>query len=420
MMSKLSFFPLSLLLHSLTFLVVICSQAVDALFVFPPTTIQPYPDLKLAASDQLGIKYQGIALNAGKAASLPSFALSLDAEFGILSRSDFNNLMRAYSSWSETKSKVFYDPEHTYYLMDFLPPLLQATNGCHFYSSRTPYSRLPSFLGGPNDRVKRYSDQEILLTYNCWGFAWEVLFQADNADVSAMTVSTADPTSAWRAFTGPGFDLVQSSQTKPELLDPQNVALRNKKLQPGDVLLIWHRNPSTASGTDLYLDHVATCIDEDVYFEKSGSGDKVPFRLSTWDMITANFPAFIFFWEWRRLVRNNPLSPNLYGNVPRLQPASDLFGIDSQVAAAERNVPASKRNIQSRFSVLKDLTSDLSKRLSLQADLGDGGVVESQVYTGILVLEDLQFEVTTGRANLPKSAFLPSWYQKVQRGLFTS
>ena len=170
----------------------------------------------------------------------------------------------------------------------------------------------------------------------------------------------------------------------------------------------------------MYLDHVATCIDDDVYFEKSGSGDKVPFRLSTWEMITKNFPTFVFVWEWRRLVRNNPTSPNLYGNVPRLQSASELFGIDSQVEEAERNVPPSKRNIQSRFSILKDLITEgkVPTRLSLQADLGEGGVVESQVYTGILVLEDIQFDTKTGRAYLPKSAFMPSWYQTVQRNLF--
>lgn len=292
--------------------------AADALFVFPPTTVEPYPTLKLAVADNLGIKYKGRALNAGDAASLPSFALSLDAEFGRLSEFKFNKLKKAYSGWSDTKPKVIWEPDRNYYLMDFLPPLMQATNGCHFYSSRTPSSRgLPNFLG--NKVQRNLANQEILLAYNCWGFAWEVLYQADNADVSAMTISTADPTSAWRAFTGPGFDLVQSSASKPQILEEKNVNLRNKKIQPGDVLLIWHRNPSTASGTDLYLDHVATCIDEDVYFEKSGSGDNVPFRLSTWEMLTANFPTFVFVWEWRRLTRNNPLSPNLYGNVQRLQ-----------------------------------------------------------------------------------------------------
>ena len=107
-----------------------------------------------------------------------------------------------------------------------------------------------------------------------------------------------------------------------------------------------------------------------------------------------------------------------YDSFSLCRSASDLFGIDSQVAAADRNVPASKQNIQSRFSVLRNLPSNLSRRLSLQADLGEGGVVESQVYTGILLLEDIQYDKKTGRAYLPKSAFTPSWYRKVQQNIF--
>jgi hypothetical protein len=225
-----------------------------------------------------------------------------------------------------------------------------------------------------------------------------------------MTISTGDPTSAFRAFRGPGFDLIQTSLTQPDLLT--DATLRNKKVRPGDVLLIWHRNPSTASGTDLYLDHVATCLDEDVYFEKSGSGDSVPFRVSTWKMITANFPPSIFFWEWRRLVRNNPTSPSLYGSVPRLQPAREKFGIDSQVEQSNRYVPPTKRKIQDRFSVLSDLREGIQQRLTLQTTVEEGGVVESQVYTGILVLEDLVFDETTGRARLPDSAFTTEFYDE--------
>lgn len=386
---------------------------VGAYFVQPPSKVKEYPDLKLATADRLGIAYKGIAQDAGKAASLASFSLSLDAKFGVLDKNSFDKLQRAYGGWSETKSRVRWKKGQKYTLLDFLPPLLQATSGLHFRSSRTKQKGLPSFLGSLDSRVKRNSEQEVLLTSNCWGFAWEVLFQADNADTSAMTISTADPTSAWEAFTGSGFDLVQSSRTEPRLMTDHK--LRNRKIKGGDVLLIWHRNPSTACGRDLYLDHVATCIDDDVYFEKSGSGDKVPFRVSTWQMITANFPPSVFFWEWRRLVRNNPLSPNLYGSIPRLQSASETFGIDSQL---KDSLPAStKSKAQDRFSVLSELRKSVAQRLSLQTELGDDGTIETQVYTGILVLEDITFDTKTGRAFLPRSAFTPDWYQKMQRML---
>eukprot|EP00980_Cylindrotheca_fusiformis_P022002 scaffold8881_cov73-Cylindrotheca_fusiformis.AAC.1 len=283
-----------------------------------------------------------------------------------------------------------------------------AVSGLHFHSSTSRQRRvgLPSFIGS---RIKKYDrTQEVLLTSNCWGFAWEVLFQADNADVSAITISTADPTSAWREFTGPSFDLIQSTRTQPDLVKLEERKLRNKNMKGGDVLLIWHQNVPTASGEDLNLDHVATVIDEDVYYEKSGSGDKVPFRVNTWEGLVANFPPSVFFWEWRRLVRNNPLSPNIYGTAQRLRPATELFGVDSQLAAAMGGVT-------SRFSLLSKLRPSVAKRISLQTDTGDDGLVETQTYTGILVLEDIRYSKKNGRAYLPPSAFMPEWYMEAQQ-----
>ena len=262
-----------------------CCHIASGLFVQPPYRKIKYP-LTLPLADKLGVTYDGVAYDAGKAASLPGFALSLNAEFQNLNQNTFDSLLKAYCGWSETKSRVIFNQDMRYTLLDFLPPLMQATSGLHFRSSRTMLKngRLPSFVANSKNM-----EQEVLLTSNCWGFAWEVLYQADNSDTCSMTISTADPTSAWRAFTGPGFDLIQSSRTKPEIL--RDASKRNRKLRGGDVLLIWHQNPSTISGTDLYLDHVATLIDDDVYFEKSGSGDKVPFRLNTWEGLTKNFPT---------------------------------------------------------------------------------------------------------------------------------
>ena len=395
-----------------TILFSLCCRS-SCLFVQPPSTVKPYPALKLATADRLGIPYKSIACDAGKAASLPSFALTLNSEFGALDEKNFNRLKDAYCSWSETKSRVKWKEGREYTLLDFLPPLLQAVSGLYFQSSRTKLRGLPSFVGS---KSRRYAEQEVLLTSNCWGFAWELLFQAENADTSALTISTADPTSAWREFTGPGFDLIQSSRTQPKLLIDEE--LRNKKTKGGDVLLIWHQNPSTVSGTDLYLDHVATLIDDDVYYEKSGSGDRVPFRINTWEGLTNNFPASVFFWEWRRLVRNNPLSPSTYGTPQtRIQPAIEIFGVDAQVAAANKNTPGIGKVQNKRL--LSDLQPDIAKRLSLQVDIGDDGNVAAQTYTGIILLEDLIVDSKTGRAKLPRSAFMPEWYMMLQSQLLS-
>lgn len=113
---------LLLLLQSLA------SSAVKALFVQPPFKVKPYPELKLAIADRLGVPYKGIAYDAGKAASLPGFALSLNAEFGALNESTFDALLKNYCVWSETKSRVKWKEGRKYTLLDFLPPLLQAVS----------------------------------------------------------------------------------------------------------------------------------------------------------------------------------------------------------------------------------------------------------------------------------------------------
>jgi len=270
---------------------------------------------------------------------------------------------------------------------------MQATSGKHFRSTRSKQKNLPSFV---NEKQKQYAEQEVLLTNNCWGFAWEVLYQADNPDTSAMTVSTADPTSAWRAFTGPGFDLIQSTLTKPNLLKDQK--LRNRKLQAGDVLLLWHTIASSTNPNKVFLDHVVTCIDDDLYFEKSGSGDTVPYRINTWEGVTKNFPPSVFNWEWRRLVRRNRLSPSVWQPFLRVKPATEVFGVDSRV---------SYLNSRDRelFSWLSKLNPSVAKRLSLTTSRNPDGTIETQAYTGILVLEDLVFDEESGRAMLPESSF---------------
>mmetsp|Transcript_29101 Transcript_29101/g.60655 ORF Transcript_29101/g.60655 Transcript_29101/m.60655 type:complete len:416 (-) Transcript_29101:263-1510(-) len=370
-----------------------CHRIAHALFLTPPSKVVPYPSLRLTTADRLGASYAGIAEDAGKAASLPGFALSLNAEFGTLSETTFNKLQTKYCSWSDTKSQVKWDEDREYTLLDFLPPIMQAVSGKHFQSTRSKQQNLPSFV---DDRQKQYTEQEVLLTSNCWGFAWEVLFQADNPDTSAMTVSTADPTSAWRALTGPGFDLIQSSLTKPKLISDKK--LRNQRLQSGDVLLLWHTIASSNRPNKVYLDHVVTCIDEDVYFEKSGSGDNVPYRINTWEGITANFPPFVFNWEWRRLVRRNRNSPSIWQPYLRLKPASEVFGVDARVAYLNTRD-------RERFAWLSKLRPGVARRLSLTTSRDDNGAVEAQTFTGILVLEDLVFDEETGRASLPQSAF---------------
>eukprot|EP00579_Thalassiosira_antarctica_P013003 CAMPEP_0201942902 /NCGR_PEP_ID=MMETSP0903-20130614/49942_1 /ASSEMBLY_ACC=CAM_ASM_000552 /TAXON_ID=420261 /ORGANISM="Thalassiosira antarctica, Strain CCMP982" /LENGTH=143 /DNA_ID=CAMNT_0048485421 /DNA_START=83 /DNA_END=511 /DNA_ORIENTATION=- len=126
-----------ILLHVFETTLSSCDRVVDALFLTPPSKVVPYPSLRLSTADRLGVPYSGIALDAGKAASLPGFALSLDAHFGTLSEATFTKLQNKYCAWSDTKSKVKWDEKQEYTLLDFLPPIMQAVSGKYFQSTRS-------------------------------------------------------------------------------------------------------------------------------------------------------------------------------------------------------------------------------------------------------------------------------------------
>jgi hypothetical protein len=73
-------------------------------------------------------------------------------------------------------------------------------------------------------------------------------------------------------------------------------------IQPGDVLLVYHRH-----GTQQYLDHTAIAIDQQIIFEKAGTGDAVPYRLIDLDTIRRIWNPQIFIHEWRRPMRRQRL-----------------------------------------------------------------------------------------------------------------
>lgn len=39
----------------------------------------------------------------------------------------------------------------------------------------------------------------------------------------------------------------------------------------------------------MYLDHIVVVIDEDVFFERAGSGDNVPFRVTNYEGLTKSW-----------------------------------------------------------------------------------------------------------------------------------
>ena len=69
--------------------------------------------------------------------------------------------------------------------------------------------------------------------------------------------------------------------------------------------MLWHQN----AGEEMYLDHVAIFVDDDLYLEKAGSGAETPFRLIDWDGLVASWPPAVFEWDWRRRKRGTAVPP---------------------------------------------------------------------------------------------------------------
>jgi hypothetical protein len=481
---------LLLLLISGITIIILQAVSIHSLFVSPnkaTTIIQSYPKLKLKIVDELNnnllrndaddehnnsdndlIQYEGISYESKELqfGDLTSHK-TLDVKFMThITKQTFDLLQYKYcNSWSETKSQVEYQPNMLYKLTDFLPPLLQATNGLTFKSKsyRTP---LPSFLPTNdydafdvmfddddddenqqgNDDVIRYKNQWILLTCNCWGFAWDVLVQADNdhninnnsnTKSPAFTISCGNQKSVGDAFLG-RFDLIQTSRIlEPKLLfdddDPNHVLLRNQDLKPGDILLIWE-NDNNDNDDHNKLTHVAIYIDDDLYYEKAGGGDNLPFRLSTLEMIRTNFPisssSSSSVWEWRRLLRtttttttNNDDENN--NNNERLKSAQEIFSVNGVKGETEEDAaPAAAAEKNKNDDAFSGVKMSTRRKISIDIDYdfdNEKVVVKSQLYTGILSLEGMEYNYNdhnpnnnvNGRASLPKSAFSKEWYEKI-------
>lgn len=99
----------------------------------------------------------------------------LDVEFKNLDRHQFDSLKSIYGGWSQTPSRVTYEPLRSWLLSDFLPPAMQAALNFRFMNEQrlTP---LPQ-LFGMNTHSERTATP-VLLVSNCWGTLYEVMRHA--------------------------------------------------------------------------------------------------------------------------------------------------------------------------------------------------------------------------------------------------
>lgn len=244
-----------------------------------PTTTTTRCDFRLARA--AGIPYRCLA-HVNQAAKLPLWQPSLNFQFGRLQPQQWQQLVQNYATWHHPAHLAPYHPDQRYELIDFLPPLVQALDRHQFQAQTQTVSTATTTM-------------KVSLVANCWGTLYEILRLARSPDPQ------------------PAFIFLAGMQPMLTILR-QNSAIVSRQAQPGDILLIYHQHQQQD-----YLDHVALVVDQNLYFEKAGTGDHVPYRLVDEATLKRTWRPDVFTFEIRRP----------YATL-QLPPPAEAFGLSKQ------------------------------------------------------------------------------------------
>jgi hypothetical protein len=158
-------------------------------------------------------------------------------------------------------------PCFVYQLTDFLPPIIQATNE-HGFGVEKPNT--------PGE-----------MRTNCWTTALSIQRQAENA--SRPYLSYYDGEEMAVVQDGAYSTLLRAGSTSELTAVPLSAttsAFRRNELKPGDTILLGEKD-----GNKLWVAHVATFIDDDIFFEKTGVYNRHIYRLISWNDIFTSVPV---------------------------------------------------------------------------------------------------------------------------------
>ena len=231
-----------------------------------------------------------------------------DVEFPMLNENEFRRLQNIYGGWSRTRNQETFQSGKVWNLSEFLPPAMAAKLGNVFQGEET-LEMLPHIFGTKADG-KRIATPVQLIS-NCWGTAYEVMRGAQTHS-DELILFYAPQRLARAVFFDPQWSEEIRPISKTVSTDP---SLRNAGLMPGDVLVIGNT----------WLQHVAIFVDDDLYFEKSGTGNSALYRLNTLDTIVATWPPDLHGYSWRRFHRQPLPDPSeLFNLKTSLPPNADL------------------------------------------------------------------------------------------------
>ena len=285
----------------------------------------------------------------------------LDAEFKNLDRRQFDSLKSIYGDCSQTPSRTTYEPLRSWLLSDFLPPAMQAALNFRFINERrlTPLPQLFSM----NTHSER-TETPVLLVSDCWGTLYEVLRHAQTFQSNPhLELFYAPHKAAKSVFFDPRWSAEVRPYSKQATFPSEE---RNAGLVTGDVLLVGKE----------WFQHVAIFIDDDVYFEKAGTGNTALYRLTDWDTLAKTWPPDLHGYSWRRY------------NQQAFPESSELFNMSTSVPNNEQ---------------LSQLTPEELRKFTLEPAIDDstGRPVGGSWFERRKYLIDFD---TQGRANITKQA----------------
>jgi hypothetical protein len=208
---------------------VLYSNFLPALAAFQKTPASRIESCTLRLSHAPEIPHQCLKY-VDKSVQLFFWQTSLGFQFGRLSRTQWQILSQHYSSWHHHRTP--YNSLRNYDLLDFLPPVIQALDRHRFISETRSLSPV--------------SDRQLVT--NCWGTTYEILRLSQRSTLESPVL------------------FVTKAQPMLNLLRRISTPITTT-IQPGDVLLVSHRH-----GNQEYLDHTAIAIDQQIVFEKAGTG----------------------------------------------------------------------------------------------------------------------------------------------------
>lgn len=220
------------------------------------------------------------------------WAKNLDFEFGRLSEQDWKTLVQQYTApWASSRilggeTELFdsFDETKNYNLLDFLPITVR---GLVDHTFAQEEEDLPQGLPIPAT-PKVYS--KAILVPNCWTTVYEFL--------RSVTSTLGDQDTV--------FHDVYSTDDKDAQVWLQNMTSRipggvEAQRRFGDVGLIFLRDKAFERPV---LEHAVVFLDQDIVFEKAGTGNLNPYRLTDLATVQKEWVPTekhgLFSWEFHR------------------------------------------------------------------------------------------------------------------------